>query len=248
MDCPTCGTALATRQGMRQHHSKVHGESLPNRTCKGCDEQFYDPKARRVYCDECDPNAGSNNGNWRGGKTETDCVRCGEAFEYYPSDKPGVYCSKCVERSSEFLGTPQWKLVEAPRETRACKHCREEMSVLVSDIERGEGVFCSHDCRSQWTSENVVGENHHHWEGGSIPYGQSWWRVRREARSRDEHTCRLCRRSADELGREPDVHHIERVRDFENPTDAHTLDNVVCLCRSCHRRVEEGVLELPSQG
>jgi hypothetical protein len=65
MDCPTCGTSLSTRQGMRQHHTKMHGEPLPNRTCTGCDERFYDPKARREYCGDCNPNAGSNNGNWK---------------------------------------------------------------------------------------------------------------------------------------------------------------------------------------
>lgn len=34
MECPTCEKSLATRQGMRQHHAKVHGESLPNERAK----------------------------------------------------------------------------------------------------------------------------------------------------------------------------------------------------------------------
>jgi hypothetical protein len=102
MDCPTCGKSLNTEQGMRQHHTKVHGDPLPNRTCKGCDTEFYDQKARRHYCDDCNPNAGPNNGNWKGAKDISNCARCGATFEYYPSDKPGVYCSRCIENEQDL--------------------------------------------------------------------------------------------------------------------------------------------------
>ncbi|MFU8870248.1 HNH endonuclease, partial [Natronococcus sp.] len=49
------------------------------------------------------------------------------------------------------------------------------------------------------------------------------------------------------LDRNPDVHHVRPVRSFENAEDAHTLDNVVTLCRSCHRRVEAGSISAPSR-
>nr|WP_240943039.1 HNH endonuclease [Haloferax alexandrinus] len=42
------------------------------------------------------------------------------------------------------------------------------------------------------------------------------------------------------MGQNPDVHHLNRVRDFDDPSNAHTLSNVVSLCRSCHRLVESG--------
>jgi len=51
---------------------------------------------------------------------------------------------------------------------------------------------------------------------------------------------RCCGKERAETGHEPDVHHIEPVRNFDDPQDAHTLDNVVCLCRSCHRYAEIG--------
>jgi len=47
-------------------------------------------------------------------------------------------------------------------------------------------------------------------------------------------------RTSEGIGREPDIHHIKPVREFDDPADAHQLDNVVCLCRSCHRTVESG--------
>lgn len=104
-DCPTCDRTLQTQRGMRQHHTKVHGDPLPNRTCKGCETEFYDEKARRVFCDNCNPNAGENNGNWRDARESAECRRCGSKFRYYPSDKAGVFCPECVAEADEFLGT-----------------------------------------------------------------------------------------------------------------------------------------------
>ncbi len=112
MDCPTCGKSLATEQGMRQHHTKVHGDPLPNRTCKGCDSEFYDPKSRRRFCEECNPNGKENNGNWNGGKEVSLCKRCSSTFEYYPSNKPGIYCPNCVANSDTFLGIPYYEYHE----------------------------------------------------------------------------------------------------------------------------------------
>jgi len=34
--------------------------------------------------------------------------------------------------------------------------------------------------------------------------------------------------------------------EFYDPEEAHRLSNVVILCRSCHRRVEEGSLPVPT--
>ncbi|WP_306438828.1 HNH endonuclease [Natronococcus pandeyae] len=46
------------------------------------------------------------------------------------------------------------------------------------------------------------------------------------------------------MGREPDVHHITPVREFENPQRAHTVDNLISLCRSCHRLAEIGSIDV----
>ncbi|MFB6295776.1 MAG: HNH endonuclease [Halobacteriales archaeon] len=236
--CPTCGKDLNTEQGTRQHHTKVHGEPLPNRTWKGCGSEFYDPKARLKFCDDCNPEAGEHNGNWKDASETAECERCGEEFEYYPSEKKGVYCPTCVAESEEFLG--EAREVDAERVTESCKQCGETMEVLRSDWERDGRTFCSLDCYGEWLSEHRVGEDHHQWKGGDISYGGEWWSVRRKARERDDHRCQRCGKTKDEIGREPDVHHIEPVREFDDPADAHRLDNVVCLCRSCHRTVESG--------
>lgn len=37
-------------------------------------------------------------------------------------------------------------------------------------------------------------------------------------------------------------HHIEEVDDFDNPDDAHTIDNIEILCKQCHLLEHTGSL------
>ncbi|MDY6817285.1 MAG: HNH endonuclease signature motif containing protein [Halobacteriales archaeon] len=230
MECPTCGTRLDTEQGVRIHHTTVHDEPLPNRVCSGCATEFYDPKARRKYCDDCNPNAGEHNGNWQDARETTTCRRCGASFEYYPSDKDGIYCPDCVAESDEFLGTPYAETIDVARRETTCNQCGVSMTVLESEWHRGHGRFCSRECHNEWMRIED--------RPGPSGYCKPWWSIKRQALDRDQHRCQSCGITAGELNQEPDVHHIVPVREFEDPTEAHTLDNVICLCRSCHRRIE----------
>lgn len=239
-ECPTCEKLLATEAGMRQHHTKVHGKPLPNRQCTDCGSSFYDEKARREFCDDCNPNAGEQNGNWKGGKESETCRRCDDEFEYYPSEKKGVYCPKCVTATDEFLGTPYAEVHDIERTERECEHCGADMSVLVSERKRGNGRFCSQDCLAAWMSENRRGENHHQWRSEDGDYTGKWWTARRSALQRDDYRCQHCGKSRDEIGRNPDVHHIVPLRSFDDSDDAHRLENLISLCRSCHRNAEAG--------
>lgn len=219
---------------MRQHHTKVHGEPLPNRKCTGCDTEFYDPKARREFCDDCDPNAGRHNGNWRGGKETADCERCGRSFEFYPSDKDGVYCPECVAESDEFLGDHYADVREIEPVDRRCEYCGDEFSILPCHVRNDGGRFCSHECLSSWLSDQ--------WGDGTAVYNGNWPAIRRRALERDDHECQYCGKERAEIGREPDVHHLDPVREFDDPQEAHTIDNVVALCPSCHRYAEIGAI------
>lgn len=244
MECPTCGKSLSTERGVKQHHTIVHDDPLPNRTCADCGVEFYDPKPQRTYCEDCYSQAGEKNGNYRDATETTECRRCGRAFEDYPSDKDGVYCPECVEAADGLLPTAE---SSTPTVEVRCEYCDSTLERHPSRVESGSyGEFCDLDCYGQWLSENVVGESHHQWQGGTFPYGSSWWSVRRAALERDDHECQRCGAGTVELGRKPDVHHVVPVRSFDDPADAHRLDNVVCLCRSCHRLVEDGDASLPS--
>jgi len=239
MGCPTCGKSLNTEQGMRQHHTKVHGDPLPNRTCKRCGSEFYDPKARRSYCEECNPNAGEHNGNWRDAQDSAECVECGTEFGYYPSDKDGVYCSECVAEADAFLGTPSYAGKDIPRVDTECEQCGEMFTVL-TQYDRYPCRFCSHDCLCDWMSDEM-------YEGERPPnvYNGDWLSVRNAALERDTHECQICGKPKEDIGHEPDVHHIEPIRTFDDPQDAHEITNVITLCRRCHRNVEVGNFDCP---
>ncbi|WP_121742567.1 HNH endonuclease [Natronorubrum halophilum] len=246
MDCPTCGKSLATEQGMRQHHTKVHGDPLPNRTCKGCESEFYDPKSRRKFCEECNPNAGKHNGNWSDASETATCTSCGDSFSYYPSNKDGTYCPECVRSADGLL--PENPSDPGERVAVTCQYCETGLEVVPSRaIDRRYSVFCTLECYGEWLSENVVGPDHHQWEGGSITYGKRWWRIRRQALERDEYECQHCGVDKDELDRNPDVHHLKPVRSFEQPEKAHSMENVITLCRRCHRRAEAGTIAVLSR-
>lgn len=172
------------------------------------------------------------------------CRICEEEFEYYPSDKEGLYCSTCIEATNGLL--PE-NPATRNRVKESCTNCDTEMKIPPSRAKsRKWGVFCNLNCYGEWLSETIVGEEHHQWKGGTLDYGQKWWQVRRKALERDGYTCQKCGKTEEEIGRKPDVHHIKRVRDFDRRQDAHTLDNVITLCRSCHRNVEAGTIELPA--
>lgn len=129
-----------------------------------------------------------------------------------------------------------------------CDVCNEVVCRHPSNV-TGEVVVCSNQCRREWLSEAFSGDSHPNWAGGgNEAYGPGWNRVRRAALERDDYECVNCGKTKAEIGRNPDVHHIVPVRLFEahdelTVGDAHHLDNVVCLCVTCHRRAEFGHIE-----
>jgi DEAD/DEAH box helicase domain-containing protein len=74
--------------------------------------------------------------------------------------------------------------------------------------------------------------------------GPNWEQQRNQARARDGHCCRHCG-VPERPDRTHDVHHIQPFRTFghvprknDRYLEANRLENLVTLCRSCHRRVE----------
>jgi hypothetical protein len=251
--CPSCQRVFETERGLRVHHAHTHDELLPNRTCATCGEEFY-REHEQTYCSEecCEAGvsfAGEQNPNYRGGAETTQCTDCGAAFSYYPSETEGRFCPDCVADND----CPEPPVLEGEanpnyaggKRTLTCDVCGTTFERYPNRI--GDGAtLCGEACRPEWLSEAFSGPGHPTWQGGgNAPSGQGWGELRRRALERDDHTCVICVATADELGRNPDVHHIVPVRRFvDSPTltqrDAHTLDNVVCLCSACHRRVEFG--------
>lgn len=250
--CPTCSREFTTQRGVRVHHALVHGERLPNRTCAECGNEFHCEHAKKYCSEEClanaAPFAGEANPNYKGGKERTECELCGQSFEYYPSEKEGRFCSTCVEvkqwqEPPKISGAdnPRWK---GGKISQLCEICGNSVERWPSEF--SEVVLCGEKCRGTWLSETFTGEGHPNWEGGDPgPYGKGWANVRREALERDGYTCLVCGATKEELGRNPDVHHIVPVRTFvDDPArsieDAHRLENVISLCLPCHRKADAG--------
>ncbi len=74
------------------------------------------------------------------------------------------------------------------------------------------------------------------WTNNQNKYGKMWDEIRSRVRRRDSFTCQMC--GAVETDRPHHVHHKIPFRNFQNPEEAHRLENLVTLCPSCHRRAE----------
>lgn len=218
------------------------------KTCQNCGKGLGDGYGVKYCSQECFHEghsfAGKNNPNYNGGKVSAECRICGKEFGYYPSDKKGWYCPECVEKEEwrtppvvTGSDNPRWVGGKTEKECNVCGSIvRRYPSGFENDV-----VCCSEECRKIWLSESFTGEGHPNWKGGgSIHYGKGWRRARLAALDRDGHTCRVCGATRDDLGRNPDVHHIIPVREFADPEDAHTVDNLICLCVTCHRNADVG--------
>lgn len=253
--CPNCDNEFDTRRGLGVHHSIAHGERLANRVCANCGEAFYCSYEKKYCSKRCRTDAvsfaGERNPNYQGKKSRSECELCGDSFEYYPSEKEGLYCSDCIE-TEQWRSIPQ---IEGPAHHRwnggkqqfSCTMCEALVSRYPSAVS-SEVVVCSEECRKEWLSKSFTGDGHPNWKGGgNEAYGVGWNSIRRKALERDGHRCRICGKSKAEIGRNPDVHHIIPVRSFidsdrHEKADAHTLDNVISLCVACHRKADFGKL------
>jgi len=208
-DCPICDRSFETRRGLGVHHVHAHDERLPNRECRNCGNEFY-CEYKRVYCSEtCLEESvsfnGANNPNYCDAMEETTCDICGDSFEYYPSEKEGLYCPDCVENEPwreipEVSGSnhPRWN---GGQVTVKCSVCGTALERKPSNV-TGETVLCGKECQRTWLSEEFTGEGHPNWKGGgNWPYGQGWNRVRERALERDGYECAVCGKPKEEIGR-----------------------------------------------
>ncbi len=175
-------------------------------------------------------------GSPRRSKVEETCVICGNVFPLTISQAAGgrQTCSdECrfikLSRSKGGLGTG------------TCEGCGRQYEVSRYHLRRGRR-FCNDDCRLEWfATQAPTGEQNPYWRGGGRGYyGPSWREARRNAWQRDNERCTRCGRSSSELGYRPIVHHIIPFKTFgvERHSEANQLDNLACLCRSCHMKVE----------
>jgi 5-methylcytosine-specific restriction endonuclease McrA len=121
-----------------------------------------------------------------------------------------------------------------------CPICEEQFTRYKSELKQCDTAVCSTECSDEYLSQINSGKKHPQWAGGHANYyGANWVPMRKRVRKRDGNTCRVCGKGEDQYGRVPAVHHIEPVREFDNPTEAHKMDNMVQLCQWCHAEMEK---------
>lgn len=176
-------------------------------------------------------------------KKEYECEYCDKTFDDYPSRREGrgretFYCSdECKNRDQ----------IDSDAITVECAVCGAELRrTSCQQNNMGDYAiknhFCSKDCESEWKREHWVGDNHPNWHGGSPNYyGENWQKQRRRVRERDNYTCQQCGKTEDDnqYDQVHDVHHIEPFDPEKDMKEQNRLQNLVTLCRSCHRLVEE---------
>lgn len=95
-------------------------------------------------------------------------------------------------------------------------------------------VFCDQKCKSNWVSENLVGERGYNYKGGQCKHPPSrksryYTQWRREVFKRDDFTCQMC----GDVGGKLNAHHIMPYRSYKKLRL--DVNNGVALCKKCHR-------------
>lgn len=237
-----------------QSHSEVRDRDFTptlNTECEFCGDDFY---KRPTHKEESNNHFCSNDcySSWQSenrvgedhhqyDRIEVSCSNCGEMKEVLPSHHKEVdnhYCDPHCQAENEDREGRNNSFWSGGKTREECGYCGEEFELYPYRLDEANINFCNPSCRSDWLSENQVGENHHQWKGGGIYYGESWPRMRSKVQERDGNKCQLCGDSEEEIGQTPDTHHIVPVRSFDEYENAHTMENMVQVCRGCHRTLE----------
>lgn len=222
--------------------------------CDYCGK-IFNKKPSLIERSDNDFCSNSCKGKWTAGERhpqydqiEVNCANCGEGKTVPPSQYEKTnnhFCNaKCQAEYEDRSGQANSAWMGGKKKV-CCTQCGNFLEVHSYRFEDGKDFFCDVDCRGNWATESFSGENHPLWEGYSENYGEDWLKLRNKARKRDDGKCQICGIDKEQLGKWPDVHHIEPVKSFEEPEQANFLDNLVCLCSSCHGKVEQGEIIEP---
>lgn len=167
---------------------------------------------------------GSNNGNYRGGKSNQCCPVCNQSFETWVSHQR-VTCGK-RECYSEWQ-----RLTTAARGQNksvvTCDHCGGELRLYPSQVQRYN--YCNRFCQGQHHGTLFSGVNNGRWKGGMWRYFQE------QARLRDNYRCVVCG-----FDLTTDVHHITPRK--QGGTDG--FSNLITLCPNHHRLADLGIINV----
>lgn len=168
-------------------------------------------------------------------------IRCSVCKKYFErkkyhiekSGERGQFCSfDCYAtwQSKNIKGTKNPFYNPDRHEILTCSWCGVDFS-RPKYVRSGKLLFCSRLCFQEFAKENYK---------LLLPqgYGMSWISIRKRILKRDSNKCQLCG-SPDHLV----VHHIKEYKTFKSAEDAHKDNNLITLCRSCHRSIHNHPVE-----
>lgn len=147
------------------------------------------------------------------------CINCGKIRKIQKSHYHDL-CKSCA--------------FSKPKIILNCLQCGEILKLHQSQIR--DHNFCTHECYSEWMSENLIGENSPSWNPNitdeerkikrQYPEYIQW---RKDVYERDNYTCQKCNIRGNRLN----AHHIES---YANNKELRTnLENGITLCKDCHK-------------
>lgn len=207
--------------------------------CPTCGNEYKNESAVKIH------HAKIHNESIAG--VEVDCSWCGETLrrrkyrvEKFDEQFCGEGCQgEYYDEHMEGENSLRW---EGGKEERDCQMCGSSFK----EWPGRDTKYCSRECHGKGTSQRQSGEGHPNWKGGKVNYyGRNWPQQRKKALQRDQYRCQRCLTGVNELKRQPDVHHIRRIKWFKKNYDApewyekgNELENLVCFCHSCHQKWE----------
>lgn len=258
-NCEKCNSAFKPRSSTQQWCDKCL-----TKECLYCKKQFHVGKKTKYdtakFCSrEC---LGKYNSQFRSGENshaykngnrslqKTKCCNCGKSIlkeKQHLKKQTNSFCnSKCwgeFQKKHPIKGENHPKFSQI---TTICEWCEKEYKTwkCVKDKTR----FCSKQCRHDWQSFMMKGENHPNWQGGKtgersldmISREYKTWR--KSVFERDNYTCQYC---GDNKGGNLNAHHIMPYKDF--PKLRKVISNGITLCEKCHIDVHKNIIKLDIQ-
>lgn len=128
----------------------------------------------------------------------------------------------------------------APWNKHTCDWCGDTFIRADAHI-RGSQNFCNNECNSQALQAGEVRDYAERQPQNE--YGKNWPEQRRKAIERDGGTCTYegCEREECTFGARLHVHHIKKLKTFDDPEKANKLDNLRTLCAEHHGEIERRV-------
>lgn len=186
------------------------------------------------------------------------CKQCGLEFHVKPCEYARrIYCSRACHGKGLFQTMFAAKGKQKPNSGSfqkgrgkgkrlveyiplTCANCKKEFErppfLANPKYYKKDKSFCSVACLSEYRKRNESRAGSAYWVGGKKTYrGRDWEQKRLLVIKKQKGKCAVCKKH---LGQSLPIHHIRPYREFEAPSEANRIENLVGLCPSCHMKVE----------